>query len=61
MIDIIDFFANLYPFVMWGIAMCFLVLALVMWYCIYVDMKDKEKFDQKYRQSRNIKNKEWDI
>ena len=61
MIDVIDFFANLYPVVMWAIAMGFLVLALVMWYCIHVDMKEKEKFDQKYRQSRDIKNKKWDI
>ena len=57
----IEIFADLYPYFMWSISIGFLVAAFVLWYCIYVDMKDKQKFDEKYRKNRNIKNKEWDI
>lgn len=57
----IELIADLYPYFMWSISIGFLVAAFVLWYCIYVDMKDKQKFDEKYRKNRNIKNKEWDI
>jgi hypothetical protein len=57
----IETIADLYPYFMWSLSFGFVIAALVMWYCIYMDMKDKEKFDDKYRKSRNLKNKEWDL
>jgi hypothetical protein len=57
----IEIFADLYPYFMWSISVAFFVAALLIGYCIYIDMKEKQKFDDKYRKSRNLKNKKWDI
>ena len=51
----IEFFADLYSFVLSGVAIGFLVAALFIWYCVYKDMKDKQKFDEQYRKSRTVK------
>jgi hypothetical protein len=46
---------------MWSLSVGFIVAAFVVWFCIYMDMKEKQKFDEKYRRHRNLKNKEWDL
>jgi O-antigen/teichoic acid export membrane protein len=57
----IEFFADLYSFILSGVAIGFLVAALFLWYCVYRDMKDREKFDEKYRKSRTIKEIIWQL
>ena len=57
----IEFFADLYSFILSGVAIGFLVAALFLWYCVYRDMKDREKFDEKYRKSRTIKEIIWKL
>lgn len=57
----INFFADLYAFVMSGVAIGFLAAALFVWYCVYRDMKDKQKFDEKYRKSRTVKDIIWQL
>ena len=53
----IELFNDIYQFVISGIAISFLVAALFLWYCVYRDMKEKERFDEQYRKSRTIKNR----
>ena len=55
----IEFMTDLYEFILSGVAISFLIAALFTWYCVYKDMKDRQKFDEKYRQSRDIKDSEW--
>lgn len=55
----IEFFVEFYNFVLSGAAVSLLVAVLFIWYCVYKDMKDKQKFDDKYRKSRELTNKEW--
>jgi hypothetical protein len=46
---------------MWSLSAGFIVAAFIVWFCIYMDMKEKQKFDEKYKRHRNLKNKEWDL
>jgi hypothetical protein len=55
----IEFFVEFYKFILSGAAISLLVAILFVWYCIHKDMKDIKKFDDKYRKSRDLKNKEW--
>lgn len=55
----IEFFVEFYNFVLSGAAIGLLVAVLFVWYCVYKDMKDRQKFDDKYRKSRELTNKEW--
>ena len=55
----IEFLIDLYDFILSGAAISLLVAVLFVWYCVYKDMKDRQKFDDKYRKSRNLTNKEW--
>lgn len=55
----IDFFIEFYNFILSGAAVSLLVAVLFIWYCVYKDMKDRQKFDDKYRKSRELTNKEW--
>lgn len=55
----IELLSDLYAFILSGIAISFLVAVLFVWFCVYRDMKDRQKFDEKYRQSRDIKDSEW--
>lgn len=55
----IEFFVEFYNFILSGAAVSLLVAVLFIWYCIYKDMKDRQKFDDKYRKSRELTNKEW--
>jgi hypothetical protein len=57
--NMIELFSDLYSFILSGVSIGFLVAALFVWYCIYKDMKDIKKFDEKYRKSRELTNKEW--
>jgi len=56
MIELLNY---LYRFIISGVAISFLVAALFVWYCIHRDMKEREAFDEKYKKSRDLKNKEW--
>jgi len=56
-----ELIADLYPYFMWSLSAGFIVAAFIVWFCIYMDMKEKQKFDEKYRRHRNLKNKEWDL
>ena len=55
----IEMFNDIYRFILSGVSIGFLEAALFVWYCVYKDMKDKQKFDDKYRKSRELTNKEW--
>lgn len=55
----IEFFVEFYNFILSGAAISLLVAILFVWYCVYKDMKDRQKFDDKYRKSRELTNKEW--
>jgi len=55
----IEFFVEFYNFILSGAAFSLLVAVLFIWYCVYKDMKDRQKFDDKYRKSRELTNKEW--
>jgi hypothetical protein len=55
----IELFSDLYSFILSGVSIGFLVAALFVWYCIHRDMKEREAFDEKYRKSRELTNKEW--
>ena len=57
----IDFFIEFYNFILSGAAISLLVAVLFIWYCVYKDMKDRQKFDEKYRKSRDLTNKEWKL
>ena len=55
----IELLGDLYRFILSGISIGFVVAAFFIWYCIHRDMKEREAFDEKYRKSRDLKNKEW--
>jgi hypothetical protein len=55
----IELLNDLYRFILSGVSIGFVVAAFFIWYCIYRDMKEREAFDEKYRKSRDLKNKEW--
>ena len=55
----IEFFVEFYNFILSGAAVSLLVAVLFVWYCVHRDMKDRQKFDDKYRKSRELTNKEW--
>lgn len=57
--NMIEFMADLYTIVLSGVAISFVIAALFTWYCVYKDIKDKQKFDDKYRKNRELTNKEW--
>jgi len=43
---------NIYFLVMSGLCVSALIAALLYWYAVYVDLKQKAEFDEKYRESR---------
>ena len=55
----IELLGDLYRFILSGLSIGFVVAAFFVWYCIHRDMKEREAFDEKYRKSRDLKNKEW--
>lgn len=57
----IELFNDLYRFILSGVAIGFLVAALFTWYCVYRDMKEKERFDEQYRKSRTVKDFIWQL
>ena len=52
MINILE---NLYGIIMSGVCISAIIAALFCWYAISVDLKEKDDFDKKYRESRNVK------
>lgn len=48
---------NLYAFLITGAGVTLLVGVLLYWYMIYVDNKQIDDFDKKYRESREENNK----
>ena len=50
--DLID---NIYFLVMSGLCVSAVIAALFCWYAISVDLKEKDDFDKKYRESRDVK------
>jgi hypothetical protein len=55
----IELLNDLYTFIMSGVAISLLIVALFVWYCVHKDMKEREMFDEKYRKNRDVENK-WD-
>jgi uncharacterized membrane protein SpoIIM required for sporulation len=53
----IEFFKELYAFLVTGAGVTLLVGALLYWYMIYTDNKQTDDFDKKYRESRDVNNK----
>ena len=53
----IDFFEDLYAFLVTGAGVTLLVGVLLYWYMVYIDNKQNNDFDKKYRESRNVNNK----
>ena len=49
--DLID---NLYMLIMSGVCISAVIGALICWYMISVDLKQKDDFDKKYRESRDV-------
>lgn len=48
----IEFFQDAYAFLVTGAGVTLLVGVLIYWYMIYIDNKQTEDFDKKYRESR---------
>jgi hypothetical protein len=57
--NMIELLNDLYRFILSGVSIGFVVAAFFVWYCINRDMKEREAFDEKYRKSRDLKDKEW--
>ena len=53
----IEFFKDLYAFLITGAGVTLLVGVLLYWYMIYIDNKQYDDFDKKYRESREENNK----
>lgn len=53
----IDFFEDLYAFLVTGAGVTLLVGVLLYWYMVYIDNKQNNDFDKKYRESRDVNNK----
>ena len=53
----IEFFEDLYAFLVTGAGVTLLVGVLIYWYMIYIDNKQTNDFDKKYRESRDVNNK----
>lgn len=53
----IEFFRNLYAFLVTGIVISMIVAALFYWYAVHIDSKQYDDFDKKYRESRGYKHK----
>ena len=48
----IEFFKDVYAFLVTGAGVTLLVGVLLYWYMIYIDNKQYDDFDKKYRESR---------
>jgi hypothetical protein len=53
----IEFFEDLYAFLVTGAGVTLLVGVLLYWYMVYIDNKQNNDFDKKYRESRDVNNK----
>ena len=53
----IEFFKELYAFLVTGAGVTLLVGVMLYWYMTYTDNKQTDDFDKKYRESRDVNNK----
>ena len=53
----IEFFEDVYAFLVTGAGVTLLIGVLIYWYMIYIDNKQTNDFDKKYRESRDVNNK----
>jgi hypothetical protein len=51
----IELMASMYEWIMSGVCVSAIIAALFYWYAISRDMNDKDDFDKKYRESRDVK------
>ena len=56
-LPMIEFFEDLYAFLVTGAGVTLLVGVLLYWYMVYIDNKQTDDFDKKYRESRDMNNK----
>ena len=55
--SVIEFFKDVYAFLVTGAGVTLLVGALLYWYAVHIDSKQYDDFDKKYRESRGDKRK----
>ena len=55
----IELLGDLYRFILSGVSIGFVVAAFFILYFINKKMKEREAFDEKYRKSKDLKDKEW--
>ena len=48
----IELITSMYEWIMSGICIAGIIAALFYWYAISIDLKKKDDFDKKYRESR---------
>jgi hypothetical protein len=53
----VEFFEDVYAFLVTGAGVTLLIGVLIYWYMIYIDNKQTNDFDKKYRESRDVNNK----
>ena len=53
--NMIELMASMYEWLMSGVCVSAIIAALFYWYAISRDMNDKDDFDKKYRESRDVK------
>jgi hypothetical protein len=46
--------ASMYAWLMSGVCIAAIIAALFYWYAISIDLKQKDDFDKKYRESRDV-------
>ena len=51
----IELMASMYEWIMSGVCIAAIIAAVIYWYMISVDLKQRKKFDKKYRASRDVK------
>jgi nitrogen fixation-related uncharacterized protein len=56
-LPVIEFFKDVYAFLVTGAGVTLLVGALLYWYAVHIDSKQYDDFDKKYRESRDVKRK----
>jgi high-affinity Fe2+/Pb2+ permease len=51
----IELITDAYGLIMSGVCIAAIIAAVIYWYMISVDLKQRKKFDKKYRASRDVK------
>jgi uncharacterized membrane protein YukC len=53
----IEVMAEIYRWILSGVCIAAVIAALFYWYAVYIDSKQQDDFDKKYRESRREDNK----